>query len=577
MEALAGGVRTSPGVNLQDFSNRRSRMRVALLGACIAAFVTIPGLWIGTLWDNSETAYSEVAREILLTHDAIVMHLNGAAWFIQPPLYFWLAALSAKIFGGSSFAYRLPAALSTVAMSACLAIFTRRYARARTARYAALILSTMLMQAVIGRLATMDALLDAFVMLTTLAWFRALWPGETIGTRGGSCIAGAITAALGVLTKGPVALVVPLLVLVPWALWERRIRPIAAPPRVAVLIAMLAFVFIAAPWYVLFGAAEGGHGVSELIVHYTFGRYVGTIENQTGPIYYYLPVLILGAFPWTPFLFPALRDAFIQRNATSRGADRASLLRFGAVWTIAPLVFFSFANTKLPNYVAVALPGAALLCAVWLDDAVARFRGRAFTAAATLPLLIALLAVAMGIFAHNMQLGDAFSSLIHDAYAFIFTLFCASAACVIALRRRAAAHWAAYLLGFGMIAAMMIVALSALPKAEAFKPIPPLASLIMQQKLPGDLIALQGVNGENALIFYTVPPIAVLDSPGGKAGIPQADPSLVLCSAPRIFLVAPVKRPVPDPTYGRHRRLIATSLKDALFFIDGPPCETTPE
>src|SRR5579884_463589 len=92
--------------------------RAGLIGAVIAALVTIPGLGTGTLWDNSETAYGEVAREILLTHDWIVMHFNGAPWFVQPPLYFWLAALFAKAFGVSTFALRLPAALATIAAGA---------------------------------------------------------------------------------------------------------------------------------------------------------------------------------------------------------------------------------------------------------------------------------------------------------------------------------------------------------------------------------------------------------------------------------------------------------------------------
>ena len=80
--------------------------------------ITLPGLGIGTLWDNSETAYGEVAREILLTHDWVVMHLNGAAWFVQPPLYFWIAAIFCKAFGLTSLAFRLPAALATILMAA---------------------------------------------------------------------------------------------------------------------------------------------------------------------------------------------------------------------------------------------------------------------------------------------------------------------------------------------------------------------------------------------------------------------------------------------------------------------------
>src|SRR5579871_3472549 len=94
--------------------------RAALIGAIVAALVTLPGLGVGTLWDNSETAYGEVAREILLTGDPVVMHMNGLPWFVQPPLYFWLAALCAKVLGMTALALRLPSALATICMGAAI-------------------------------------------------------------------------------------------------------------------------------------------------------------------------------------------------------------------------------------------------------------------------------------------------------------------------------------------------------------------------------------------------------------------------------------------------------------------------
>src|SRR5580692_5383407 len=111
----------------------------ALFGAALfAAIVTLPGLGTGTLWDNSETAYGEVAREILLTHDWIVMHLNGDPWFVQPPLYFWLAAGAAKWWGLAPFALRLPSALATVAMSVALGVGVARVAGGRAGTLASI-------------------------------------------------------------------------------------------------------------------------------------------------------------------------------------------------------------------------------------------------------------------------------------------------------------------------------------------------------------------------------------------------------------------------------------------------------
>src|SRR5579884_1842614 len=146
-----------------------SPLRAALIAAGIAALVTIPGLGNGTLWDNSETAYGEVAREILITHDWVVMHLNGSPWFVQPPLYFWIAALCAKVFGLTSFALRLPSALATIGMGFAVTYTLARSFGARAGIYAGVALSTCLMQAIVGRLAIMDALLDFAVAISILS------------------------------------------------------------------------------------------------------------------------------------------------------------------------------------------------------------------------------------------------------------------------------------------------------------------------------------------------------------------------------------------------------------------------
>ena len=143
-----------------------ARLRTARTGrpsgspSAIAALAVLPGLRIGTLWDNSETIYGEVAREILISHDPVVMHFNGEPWFVQPPLYFWVAALFAKLFGVTSFAFRLPSALATIAMVAGMALRVARARGERAALFTALVASTMLMMAILGRLAIMDAMLD---------------------------------------------------------------------------------------------------------------------------------------------------------------------------------------------------------------------------------------------------------------------------------------------------------------------------------------------------------------------------------------------------------------------------------
>ncbi|HYL26781.1 MAG TPA: hypothetical protein VEW74_03040, partial [Candidatus Nitrosotalea sp.] len=112
-------------------NSRAGAARAGWIGALAAALVTLPGLWIGTLWDNSETAYGEVAREILLTHDWVVMHLNAVPYFVQPPLYFWIGAAFASAIGPTAFAFRLPSALATIALGAFTGYAVARQAGSR--------------------------------------------------------------------------------------------------------------------------------------------------------------------------------------------------------------------------------------------------------------------------------------------------------------------------------------------------------------------------------------------------------------------------------------------------------------
>ena len=543
----------------------RSSWRAALIGAMVAALATLPGLGIGTLWDNSETAYGEVAREVLLYHSAIVLHLNGHPWYVQPPLYFWIGALFARLFGIGEFAFRLPAALATIATSAAVGYVVARLATSRAAILATVVLSTSLMEVVVGRLAIMDALLDLAVALAILAWFGALRTGERRWWYGAW-----LALALGTLAKGPVAVVIPVMVVGAWVLWERRAGVALRFPSPLQWAGGLALYFaLVLPWAMALYAQAGPVALRELVGHYTVGRYLGTIENQSGPLYYYVPVVILGMFPWFAFLIPASLDAFGE----ARRERGASLARLCLVWAILPFVFFSFAQTKLPNYIALELPALAILVAVWFDRIAERDdRRSALIWTSVVPWTISGLAFAIWAFSHD-------NKLLHDLHDVRFTLgafglsiFAGSALCFALLLARRSAWLAPFGLGATSLAAMLILVLLGEPLAERFKPIPPLADAIERMRKPGDIVAIQGVSGSNALLFYTRPQIAIVDGPNGNDAGSDTDPRRAICGAERAFVVTSRSRPEPDPTYGRDRRIVAASGKDIVFLYDGPRC-----
>jgi 4-amino-4-deoxy-L-arabinose transferase-like glycosyltransferase len=522
----------------------------------VAAVATLPGLGIGTLWDNSETAYGEVAREILIYGDPIVLHHNGLPWFVQPPLYFWIAAAFARLLGVNEFAMRLPSALATIAMAGAVGYVVARLANPRAALLASVVLSTSLMQAIVGRLAIMDALLDLAVAIAVLSWFAALRTG---GARW--WYVGWIALAFGALAKGPVAVLITGLVIVVWAVWDQRMgRRVIAPSPLRWILGVALFAALVAPWAIALYRSAGAAAFNELVGHYTVGRYLGTIENQSGPFWYYLPVLILGTFPWFAFLVPATLDAF--RNA--RDSNDGSLARLALAWAIAPLLFFSFAQTKLPNYIALELPALAILVALWFDGIVQRDDRRAALAwTAVVPVTIAGVAFAVWVFSHDNKLTLDLLALRGAMIGTAIAILIGSACCFALLLQKRTAWLGAFVLGATSLAALLIIAVVAEPQAERFKPIPPLAAAIRESLRPGDVVAIRAVSGGNALLFYTRPPVAIVDDAGLAAAV---------CNAPRAFVVASRKRASSDLTYGRTRRTVAVAENDVLYLFDGPAC-----
>ena len=536
----------------------RRPLRAALIAAGIAALVTIPGLGNGTLWDNSETAYGEVAREILLTHDWVVMHLNGLPWFVQPPLYFWIAAIFAKVFGVTSFALRLPAALSTIVMGGLTAYAVARQAGTRAGLYAGVVLSTCLMQAVVGRLAIMDALLDLTVAFTIFWWFRAVQTG-----RDRYFIYGWIATALGFLAKGPVAPVIALLVIVPYYFWERRVSHAHVPSWRSWIGGIALFLLIVAPWFAALISATGMHAVFRLIGHYTIGRYTGTIENQSGPMWYYLPVIILGFFPWIAF-FPSAIAHAIDRLKAAAGDDTErnvqQMVRLSFTWIVVPLIFFSFAKTKLPNYIALELPAFAVLVALYFDSVVERVRRRsALISTAAVPIFILLLGIAIVWFSRDNRLTGTLQDVAGNLMYVGGAIFVGSIAAFFTLLGPARSRPAApYVLGVSMVVAVGFLAVLALPQAERFKPVPHLAQVINQRRSATDAIAIINVAGGNALLFYTRPRIYVLkDHDDGRS---------LICSVPRTWLVGPRDGYVPE--LGRAPKIVARWGKDDLYLYE---------
>jgi 4-amino-4-deoxy-L-arabinose transferase-like glycosyltransferase len=365
---------------------------VALLIGCAALFFW--GLGSVPLFDVDEAVFAEATREMLVTGDWITPQYNGADRFDKPILFYWLMASAFAVFGVSEFGARFWSAAFGVALVALILVFAWRRLGPRAGLLSGLVAATSLEVVVLAHSAITDMVLIFFITAGLLAWFSAVQASDP-RARVDAALVGAAALALAVLTKGPVGIVLPGLILgVFLALRGGMREALTGLPWGRMLVV---FLLVAGPWYALELQARGWSFVEGFLLKHNVRRFTGVISGHAGPVYYYLPVVAVGLFPWTAFALPALRWAWPSGWwGLRRPTDREALALLLLVWAGVVFAFFSAAGTKLPNYVASLYPPLALLVGMWAERFVARAPGAdRWVGAGVLVLVSAALLVAI--------------------------------------------------------------------------------------------------------------------------------------------------------------------------------------
>ncbi len=292
-----------------------------------------------------EPRYARVAVEMQRAGEWVTPTLQGEPWLEKPPLYYWLAGMAYSVLGETEAAARMPSVLAALLLVGATALFGARLYGSAAGLHAGFVAGTALLPFAYGHAASMDMLLAATVTLAIgLAALRLL---DISGPPG--VVAAAVAAALATLAKGPLGLLLPGLVALGYVLatreW-RRLRDLLAPA------AILAFLLVAAPWYVAITLDQGRHFVDVFLLDHNVQRFTSTIHHHPGPIVYYVPVLLAGLLPWSGLLLPGLLRV-------SPRASRADLLVL--LWAGLPFLFFSLAGSKLPGYILPCVPPLAIL------------------------------------------------------------------------------------------------------------------------------------------------------------------------------------------------------------------------
>jgi 4-amino-4-deoxy-L-arabinose transferase-like glycosyltransferase len=411
----------------------RPRSTLAAIVLLWLAFYASVSLFTPPLLDDADSVHAEVAREMLLRHDYVTLYANGIRYLEKAPLFYWSMALSMKLsmlVGAVSpralaAAARIPLALSILGLALLVEAFARRvFKSVRAGFYAALIMLSSFGMYLFTRMLIPDA---AVCLWITLAMY-ALWRTEEEAAPDRKfCYLFALACALNVLTKGLIGVVFPVAIAVLYYLATRGMRGTLARIRQLHPLSSLAlFLILAAPWHILAGLANPGHG-HPTAFHFVNGHWQvplptdGNVRGwfwfyfmnehllrylslrvphdyDTAPLWLYLGLCLLWLMPFSAFLFKAAAWATPLRNRDWRTRfrtrtltpDQRSLLLL-SVWAAFVLLFFSL-SSRQEYYVLPALPGLAILIAGWLtrrvtDKAAAERRRVAARRCLYLPLI----------------------------------------------------------------------------------------------------------------------------------------------------------------------------------------------
>jgi 4-amino-4-deoxy-L-arabinose transferase-like glycosyltransferase len=417
----------------------RSPMKRKPLLPCLLLALLVAGVSWGiggyALLDPDEGRNSEVAREMMVSGDFVLPRLDGLPYLDKPVLFFAADALSQRLLGAGETAARLPALLFALATAVLTGWFAGRLYGRRARWLAAVAALAAPLPIAFARTVIFDSALAFFMVLALCAFYlaitacrgsievrrvpvapsRSLRDGFAGDDPAAMAPAGAylgwtalawVAMGLGVLTKGPVALAVPLLAAVPYAVYRRASRAVWHPLGPVLLALCIG------PWIWAMSRR-----VPEFL-HYalfteTWERVTTPQMNREGPVWFYVPCLLAGALPWSVLVLAGWRrslrlrrdglvegpglpegrhaDVFAEgpgltdgrqldgvvdgphlpnnrprKSGQGRRLDPRQL--YLVLWIAVPFVLFSLSHSKRPQYILPLLPAVAIMAArVWVD------------------------------------------------------------------------------------------------------------------------------------------------------------------------------------------------------------------
>lgn len=550
------------------------------------------------LLDETEPLFVEASRQMTVTGDWITPYFNGVTRFDKPPLIYWTQAVALEIFGVNEWAARLPSALAGLFLTG-FCFFTllhgttanqkvvkgeteaignlaepwhdwehsltphpssltpRLWLSATGATMVALHPLTFFF----GRLGYSDMLLSACFGGGLLAFFLGYAQPQNKVVQNRWYWAFYILIALAVLTKGPVSVVLPGLIITAFLVYVGKAREVIGEMhlfRGAMLVLALTL-----PWYILVTLANGEAYINSFFGYHNLERFTSVVNQHTGPWYFHFLIVLLGFAPWSIYLPVAIAKIRVFGRVRWQNQPRSSHLGlFALFWFVGVLGFFTIAATKYFSYVLPLMPAASILVALWWSEQIFPARGVAaanmrqtkdrqpwglyLTIVANLVLFLALAATCF-YSPHLLSddpsmpyLGTRMQQSGLAVWGGTIWLVSAIALIILVVLKRYRQLWGVNLAGFAAFLIFVVLPVSHLVDIERQLPLRQLAfSAVQVQKPKEELIMLSKGFAKPSLVFYTQQHVTFLLK--ATDAIPYIQQTLNRSNSNSVLLISPTK------------------------------------
>jgi len=317
-------------------------------------------IWFGTighraLFQTDEGRYAEIAREMVQTGNWLTPRLDGFKYFEKPALQYWATALSFTLFGEHTWSARLYSAVTGFLTLILIGFAGSRLWGWRAGWLASCVALSSLYLVIMAHFDTLDMGVTFWMTLNLVTFLLAQSEPDRIPRRRAYMYVSWVASALAVMSKGLIGIVLPGAVLLLYVLIQRDVRLLK---RLHYYGGVTLFVLVGVPWF-FWVTVRNPEFFHYFFIYQHFDRYLDGTAHRPGPLWYFLPILLLGVLPWVREAWIVIRDGFRRpREETDGRVDAVWLLWLYAVFIF---VFFSFSSSKLPSYILPIMPALALL------------------------------------------------------------------------------------------------------------------------------------------------------------------------------------------------------------------------